>query len=243
MQSLTSRSRLALLTFAACCVAALPTLAGTVDGTVVFRGAVPNLPTVDMNADPQCANQHETDVVSPVLVLGEISGGDRTLGNVLVQITGQITGSLPGSALAEGTVVIDQVGCLYQPRVAALQFGQTLEVRNSDGIMHNVHFVPEKNDEQNLAMPPFLKQIQIDFAQPEPAFPVQCDIHPWMKAWVAVLDHPYFAVTGPDGTYSIEDLPAGSYTAVAWHEKLGTSESEVTVPADGSVRVDFAMQR
>lgn len=239
MQSLTRRFLRPLVATTLLAWLALPALAGTVSGTVIYQGAVPKLPTLDMKGDPQCADQHEGDVTSPVLVLGGEADGGHTLGNVLVQITGK----LPASPPAEGTVVIDQVGCLYQPRVAALQFGQTLEVRNSDGIMHNVHFVPTKNDEKNLAMPPFLEKIRVDFTQPEPAFPVKCDIHPWMKAWIAVLEHPYFSVTGPDGSFAIDGLPAGTYTAVAWHEKLGTQESEVTVPADGSATVDFVMSR
>jgi len=241
MQSLTSRSSLVLLALAACCLAAQPTLAGTVEGTVIYQGAVPNLPTVDMNADPQCADQHEGDVVSPVLLLGDEAGEGHTLGNVLIQITGELPASATDSA--NETVVIDQVGCLYRPRVVGVRVGQTLEVRNSDGIMHTVHFMPKANDERNEAMPSFLKQIRIDFDQPEPAFPVSCALHPWMKAWIAVLEHPYFAVTGVDGSFSIGGLPAGSYTAVAWHEKLGTVEGEFTVTLDESVEVNFVMGR
>ena len=240
MQSLTTRSLFGLLAVLgiATCLAA-PALGGTVEGKVVYRGAVPNLPTLDMNADPQCADRHESVVTSPILVLGDEMDGDHTLGNVLVQITGR----LPASSPPDGIVVVDQVGCLYQPRVVGVRVGQTLEVRNSDGIMHNVHFVPHENDGKNLAMPPFLEKIQIEFAKPEPAFPVKCDIHPWMRAWIAVLEHPFFAVTGPDGAFTIEGVPAGTYRAVAWHERLGTIESEVEVPADGSVTVEFVMSR
>lgn len=233
----------ALLALAALVATAPPALAGTVKGTVVYAGPVPNLPTLDMAADPQCAAQHESAVTSPVLVLGdEVSSGDEvrhSLGNVLVQVTGE----LPKGAAAEGRVVIDQKGCLYVPRVVGVQVGQTLEVRNSDGILHNVHFVPEANEEKNLAMPPFLDKIEVDFAEPEPAFPVKCDIHPWMKAWIAVLEHPFFAVTGSDGSFAIDGLPAGTYTVVAWHERLGTVERQVEVPADGSASVDFVMRR
>ncbi|MDA8019265.1 MAG: carboxypeptidase regulatory-like domain-containing protein [Thermoanaerobaculia bacterium] len=239
MQSLTIRSQGILLALVLCLTTPTLVLAGTLEGTVVYRGAVPKLPTVDMNADPQCAARHDGTVTSSVLVLGSEANGGRTLGNVLVQITGR----LPASPPASGTVVIDQVGCLYEPRLVGVQLGQSLEVRNSDGLMHNVHFLPKQNEEKNLAMPPFLKQVKVDFAKPEPAFPVKCDLHPWMKAWVAVLEHPYFATTGPDGVFRIEGVPAGTYTAAAWHEKLGRVESEVTVPADGSTTVNLVMSR
>lgn len=249
MQSLTTRFlfvSLASLALGACLPApavadpGAGTARGTMTGTVVYQGDVPNLPTLDMNADPQCAEQHEDAVTSPVLVLGtDTDAGHHTLGNVLVQITGR----LPASPPTDGTVVIDQVGCLYHPRVVGVRVGQTLEVRNSDKIMHNVHFVPKENDGKNLAMPPFLEKIQIEFTEPEPAFPVKCDIHPWMKAWIAVMEQPYFAVTGPDGAFAIEGIPAGTYTAVAWHERLGTVKSQVTVPADGSATVEFVMSR
>lgn len=247
MQSLTCRSRLVLvfvlIQAVILCLQAAPALAGpgagTVTGTVVYQGEVPKLPILDMKADPQCAEQHEDDVTSPVLVLGDEAKGGHTLGNVLIQITGR----LPASPSADGTVVIDQVGCLYQPRVVAVRVGQTLEFRNSDGIMHTVHYQPEANEGRNEAMPPFLEKIRIEFDQPEPAFPVSCALHPWMKAWIAVLEHPYFAVTGPDGAFTIDGVPAGTYAAVAWHERLGTVESRVTVPADGSATVEFVMSR
>lgn len=213
--------------------------AGTVEGTVVYSGAVPDLPTLDMSGDPLCAELHDRVVTSSVLVLGTASSGGHTLGNVLIQITG----SLPTGPPAGGSVVLDQAGCVYSPRVVVLRPGQTLEVRNPDGIMHTVHFEPKENDEKNLAMPPFLKQAKVEFSQPEPAFSVKCDMHLWMKAWVAILDHPYFAVTGADGHFAIDGLPVGTYTAVAWHEKLGTVSSEFTVAGNETTTVELVLSR
>lgn len=246
-QSLTRRPTLRstlLLPLALLVALAAPADAGDVTGTAVYVGPIPELPTLDMGADPQCAAQHDGPVTSDVLVTGDRVTGEKhgeghTLGNVFVQIVGTV----PNVPPPEAEAVLDQKGCRYQPRVLGVRAGQTLEVRNSDGIMHNVHFLPGANEEKNLAMPPFLEKIEVEFVEPEPAFLVKCDIHPWMKAWVAVMDHPFFAVTGADGTYAIEDLPAGDYEVTAWHEKLGKRSQKITVPADGAVEADFSFSR
>lgn len=218
---------------------AAPADAGEVRGTAVYVGPIPELPTLDMGADPQCAAQHDGPVTSDVLVTGEEHGEGHTLGNVFVQIVGTV----PNVPPSDDKAVLDQKGCRYQPRVLGVRAGQALEVRNSDGIMHNVHFLPEANEEKNLAMPPFLEKIEVEFVEPEPAFPVKCDIHPWMKAWVAVMDHPFFAVTGADGTYAIEGLPAGDYEVTAWHEKLGKRTQNITVPKEGTATAEFSFSR
>jgi len=113
--------------------------------------------------------------------------------------------------------------------------------RNSDGILHNVHGLPSENREFNIGMPPTLKEKEQTFNKPEMAFPVKCDVHPWMKAYIAVMTHPYFAVTDRDGKFTIEGLPAGTYEIEAWHEKLGTQTAEVTVDGDGAT-ADFTFK-
>jgi hypothetical protein len=110
----------------------------------------------------------------------------------------------------------------------------------SDGILHNVHGLPKQNREFNIGMPANLTEKSVTLNQPEPLFPVKCDVHPWMNAYVAVMSHPFWAVTDEDGAYSIENLPAGTYTVEAWHERLGTQTSQITVADGEGASADFA---
>lgn len=208
--------------------------AGSVTGTVTYEGTVPKLPRVRMEADPQCLSKHRAPVYSDVLVLGE----DNTMKYVFVQLKN----APEGGPVPSEPVVIDQVGCRYEPHVAGVMAGQTLLFKNSDRILHNVHGEPEENKEFNIGMPPTLRETDISFNKPEPFFPVKCDVHPWMKSYVAVMTHPYFAVTAADGTFTIGDVPDGTYTVEAWHERLGTQTAEVTVK-DGTATADFTFSR
>ncbi len=204
-----------------------PAAMGTssVTGKVVFDGQAPRLKPVAMSADPGCEAKHEGPVAAQSLVLGE----GQSLGNVFVQVKNPPAGSYPAPA---EPAVIDQNGCLYQPRVIGMQVGQTLRFLNSDGILHNVHGLAKVNREFNIGMPPSLREKDTTFNKPEPLFPVKCDVHPWMRTYVAVMTHPFYAVTGESGEFRVEGLPAGSYEIEAWHEKLGTHSASVTV-ADG----------
>lgn len=218
-----------------CLLVAAPLAAGTITGTVTYDDKVPNLRPIDMGADPQCAQMHEGAKVFPqMLELGE----GNTLAWVFVQVTG-IDGDFDTPS---EQVVIDQVGCRYEPHVVGVMAGQPLIFKNSDGIMHNVHLLPEENREQNIGMPPTLKEKETAFTEPEPAFPVKCDVHPWMRAYVAVMSHPYFDTTHEDGLFEIAGLPAGTYEVVAWHEKLGQRSATVEVPADGEATADFSFK-
>ncbi|MEM9555968.1 MAG: carboxypeptidase regulatory-like domain-containing protein [Acidobacteriota bacterium] len=222
---------------------ALPAAAGEIIGTVRFTDSPPRLPSVPMDADPQCVAKHDAPVAARTLVLGDGGSGAPTMANVFVQVvaSAELLSSAP--APPAEPVIVDQVGCLYEPRVVGVRSGQPLVFKNTDGIFHNVHLKPARNPVQNIAMPPFLKEKQTTFAEPELYVPVSCDVHPWMRAFVAVMEHPYFAVTGTDGRFAIDGLPAGSYTLRAWHEKLGTREQQVEVPADGAATADFSVSR
>ncbi len=208
--------------------------AGSVTGKIVFEGSVPNLKPVAMNADPACAAKHDTAVYPDMLVLGE----GNAMANIFVQITGVPNG---GHTPPTEPVIIDQNGCMYHPHVAGVMVGQPLQFHNSDGILHNVHGLPKVNREFNIGMPPSLTEKETTFSKPEAVFPVKCDVHPWMQAFVAVMDHPWFDVTGADGTFSIGDVPAGTYEVVAWHERLGTQKASVTV-GDGAATADFTFK-
>ena len=208
--------------------------AGSVTGTIVYDDKVPNLKPLKMDADPACLEKHSAPVKSEVLVLGD----GNAMANIFVQVS-----NAPGGAHTPPSepVVVDQLGCIYRPHVSGVMVGQPLKFKNSDGILHNVHGLPKENREFNIGMPPTLKEKDVKFTKPEPLFKVKCDVHPWMNAYVAVMSHPYFAVTDKDGKFTIDGLPAGSYEIVAWHERLGTQTQSVTV-GDGAATADFTFK-
>ena len=136
--------------------------------------------------------------------------------------------------------MIDQTGCLYVPHVLGIQAGQTLQIRNSDETLHNIHAMPKNNKEFNIGQPVKGLTTERVFDKPEVMVPFKCDVHKWMNSYAGVVDHPFFAVTGPDGSFSLEGVPAGDYVVEAWHERLGTKEMNVTVIAEGGVEANFA---
>lgn len=206
-------------------------VAGSITGTVTYEGKVPNLRPIAMDADPTCARKHEGKVANAMLLLGE----GQTMGNILVAVTNPPDKEYPTPG---EPVVMDQDGCLYHPRVLGIQTNQTFKILNSDGIMHNVHALPDVNKEFNMAMPGSRKEAEKKFPKEEGTFQVKCDVHPWMQAWVTVFEHPYYDVTEADGKFEIEDVPDGEYDVTAWHEKLGTKKGKVKVEG-GEATLDF----
>jgi len=210
--------------------------AATVQGTVKYDGAVPTLKPVDMAADPACAAKHKTPVESDILVLG--SG--NTVGNIFVKVKS----GLPDKQwpTPKEPVVMDQKGCRYTPHVIGVMVNQPFKVLNSDGILHNVHALPKVNQQFNMAMPASRTEAIEEFAKVEGMFVIKCDVHPWMKAYVEVMSHPFFDVTESDGKFALTDLPAGTYDIEIWHEKLGTQSQKVTVGADETKAIDFTLR-
>jgi plastocyanin len=207
--------------------------ASTVSGTVTYNGKVPNLKPIDMAADPACAAKHSAPVKSEVLVLGP----SNTMANVMVRVKSPVAGTFPAPS---APAVIDQKGCHYEPHVLGLMVGQTLKLKNSDGILHNVHALPKVNTPFNKAMPATVTEADAKFGKEEGMFLVKCDVHPWMAAYVGVFSNPYFAVSGSDGKFSIAGLAPGTYEIEAWHEKLGVKTGSVTVADGKPATIDFA---
>jgi plastocyanin len=208
--------------------------ASTITGTITFDGKPPTLRPIAMDAEPQCVKKHSGPVPAEMLVLG--SG--QTMGNVMVWVSK----GLPAGKtypVPKTPVTIDQNGCQYKPHVMGVMAGQTYRILNSDGLLHNIHTLPKVNASYNKGMPPTYKEAETTFAKPEPVFPVKCDVHPWMQAYVAVFPHPFFSVTGTDGKYTISGLDPGTYEITAWHERLGMKTATVTVAATGSKTQDF----
>ena len=210
------------------------TFAGTLTGKALFSGTVPAPQKIDMGADPTCSSLHPEPVYSEEVVKNE----DGTLRNVFVYVKQGLEGkTFPAPSTP---VVLDQNTCHYSPHVSGLQVGQKLQIVNSDSTLHNVHGMPTQSKEFNLGMPIQGMKLDRTFDKPEVMVKFKCDVHPWMRAYVGVLNHPFFSVTGADGTFEIKDLPASKYTIEAWHEKFGVQTQEVTVEETAPAKVDFS---
>jgi plastocyanin len=210
--------------------------AGTVTGSIKLDGTAPKPRNINMAAEPNCAKAH---VGSPATTEDVVPGDGGTLQNVVVYLKGDFS---QYSFSPESTpVMIDQKGCQYHPHVLALQTGEPLSVVNSDPTTHNIHPVPKDNREWNESQPPGAQPIMQTFARPEVSIPVKCNVHPWMKAYIAVFNNPYYQVTGKDGSFTIKNVPPGTYTVTAWHESLGSQDQMVTVgPSESkSVTITF----
>ncbi len=214
-----------------------PATAGSITGTVKLDGPAPKAQRIRMDAEPTCAKTHTTPVLSEDYVVGDKGG----LGNVVVYVKdglGNRTFDTP-----KEPVVLDQNGCIYVPHVIAVQVNQPVEIINSDPTTHNVHPVPSINKEWNKSQPPKAEKIVESFAREEVAIMVKCNVHPWMKSYIAVLKHPYFKVTGKDGAFEIKNLPPGDYTLVAWHGVLGPSaDQKVTIGPKESKAIEFTFK-
>lgn len=212
--------------------------AGSITGTVVWEGKVPKMRPVGVDADPACAKMHADD---PLLTEHLIVGDGQTMANILVQVISPIPkGDYPVPA---EPVVLSQKGCQYKPHVFGIRAGQELKIKNTDGILHNVRFMPKVNKEFNRAMAKNKTEITYTPVKPEPVFTVECNVHDWMEAHCAVFDHPFFQVTEKDGKFSLENLPAGEYEIEAWHEFLGPQTAKVVVKDGEESEVNFTFTR
>ncbi len=201
----------------------------SIGGSVTFAGTTP---------EPRVLEESETcGVVMDETLVVATDGG---LANVLVYLDGADASTGEGREAAQ----LDQSGCRFVPRTLAVQVGQELQIVNGDPTRHNVRFAPARNERQNLIFAKGGDRETVVFDRPEAMpFTVKCDIHPWMAASVGVFDHPFFATTDEKGQYAIEQVPAGSYEVVAWHELLGERREAVVVAGDEVASVDFSFAR
>ena len=211
--------------------------AGTITGKITYEGKVPNFKPIKMDADPVCSAKHTDAVYPEPLVLGE----GNTMANVFVKIKSGLEDT-EHTASTE-PFEVNQAGCTYTPHVFAVMAGRPIKFLNPDGTLHNVHALPKVNDEFNLAMPKFRKEFIKTFDKPEDMFAIKCDVHPWMSSWCAVVSHPYFDVTEKEGAFTLEGLAPGTYEVEAWHEKLGTKSTTVTITGDENQTADFVFSR
>jgi plastocyanin len=209
--------------------------ASTVTGTVTFDGKAPALKPLSVEAEPVCHKKHGgKPAPNEALVLGP----GNTMANILVFVSK----GLPAGKtfpVPKTPVTLDQDGCVYKPHVMGIMVGQTYRILNNDGILHNIHTLPKVNPAFNRGQPATVKEMTTTFGKPENVFQVKCDVHPWMSAYIGVFTHPFFAVTGPDGKFSLPNLDAGTYEITAWHERLGTQSASITVAANESKAQNF----
>ena len=215
---------------------------GTVTGKVSYTGAAPEPKKIDTSADAACTAK------SPNLTTEDWVIKDGKLANTYVYIK---DGTLAdGSKVADWTfetpstaVTLDQNGCHYKPHVLGVMVNQPINITNSDPTTHNIHFTPKNNPDWNQSQVNGAAAMTHKLARAEVLVPVKCNQHPWMKAYVGVTKHPFFAVSGEDGSFTIKGVPPGKYTVVAWHEggANGTEKTmEVTVAAKGAATADFS---
>ena len=211
-----------------------PATAGTISGRVSFEGKPPVMPVIDFSANPQCEREHKT----PFKAESVIVNSNKTLRNVFVWIKD----GLPRGRWTPPAepVKLDQSGCVYEPHVLGIMEGQQLEILNEDPVNHNIHGESKLNPAWNKSQPPRAEHEYMRFDSEEILFPVTCGVHPWMRSYIGVSPHPYFAVTGPDGTFTLKNVPPGTYTVEAVHEMYGRKEGKVTVAANGAATLDFA---
>ena len=192
---------------------------GTIEGRVKLAGTPPRNAPIAMGADPSCLKINAGKRVVQETVLQAADGG---LGNVFVNVLG----TFPQSSAPSTSVVIDQQGCLYHPRIQGARVGQTLEVKNSDQTLHNVHSLTKKSNAFNTGQPRAGMVFKFALKAEEVMLHIKCDVHPWMVGYVGVVSHPYFATTDATGTFKIANVPAGKHTVQVWHERLRPADPD-----------------
>lgn len=226
--------------------AATPTLAETgppgasvrLSGRVILEGSPPARRVVNTSKDPACATLHDGKPVLDEDLIVSDGGGVK---NAFVYLRrGAPKQSYP---LPEKPAVLNQQGCMFQPRVQGVRVGQRMLVGNADPVTHNVRSFPILNQAFNFGQPAGTDPRERTFEQAEREIEVQCDVHPWMHAYIFVMDHPYFSVTGDDGAFAIDGLPPGEYALESWHEKLGKQRKTVMASDSSPVEVSFTYQQ
>lgn len=203
-------------------------------GVVKFTGKAPKMRKIDTSSDPACAKIHgDAEMRSETVVVND----DGTLRNVFVWISKGLEGQT--FPVPDQAVTLNQKGCRFEPHVLGVMAKQKVQVKNSDPTTHNIHALPKLNEAFNFSQAEQNSERIVEFARKEVMVFVKCDIHPWMAAYLGVVDHPFHGVTGDGGTFDLGQLPPGAYTVSAWHEKFGTETKTVTLTEGGTGSVEI----
>jgi plastocyanin len=205
---------------------------GTIKGHVRLSGKLPGNSLIRMGVDPKCGAMNQGKQAVQEIVK---ASADGSLANVFVRLEGDF----PKTPVPTTPVVINQTSCFYAPRVTGVLVGQTLQIKNNDALLHNVHSSSEKDNSFNVAQAKAGVVDSFKMKSEEVMMSLGCDVHRWMHAYVGVVKNPYFAVSDASGNYTIANVPAGTYTIDSWHEKYGPTKKTVTVTAGGTATVDF----
>ena len=207
--------------------------AATIRGFVRFRGPRPSLPVIDFSSNPQCEREHPKPVRAETVIVNP----NGTLRDTFVWISsglGNVRWNPPATP-----VRLEQTGCIYRPHVLAFMVNQELLIANGDPVNHDVHIESAVNPASNESEPPRSETLRKRYSSQEIWFPVTCGIHPWMRSYLAVVAHPFFAVTGANGSFSLKGVPPGTYTIEAIQEKFGRQHQRVIVGPKEIKSVDF----
>ena len=204
----------------------------SIAGKISFAGTAPAAEKIKVSADPYCQKEHKDGLERKV-----VDVKDGGLKDVFVYVKSGLTGTYPAPTEA---VELDQQGCMYKPHMVVLQVGQPLKIKNNDETLHNIHPRPSVNQEFNIGQPRKGMESTKTFDKKEVMIPVGCDVHPWMRSYISVMDNPFFAVTDEDGKFEIKGLPAGEYEIEAVHEKLKTQTGKITVKDGEKATLDLS---
>lgn len=213
-----------------------PATAGAISGLIAFEGEVPAAQRIDMTQEPQCDDAYPG---AGALTRHALVSRDGKLGNAFVYVKEGLGAGFPAPS---EPVLLDQENCRYHPHILGIQAEQPLLIRNSDPVFHNVNSQPSINSGFNINQPQAGMETTHAFETAEVMIPVKCDVHGWMSAYVGVVDHPYFAVSRGDGSFTLPNLPPGDYVVEAWHELFGTQTTNVTVGQGATAEVSFTFQ-
>jgi hypothetical protein len=204
---------------------------GTLAGTVALEGTAPAVPKIDVTKDPEVCGKEKPN---PSLTVGPGNG----IADAVVVVTAAKGKKLE---MPVKNPSLDQKACEFHPHVLMFPAGSTIDILNSDGILHNIHTESTANPPTNQAQPKFKKTIQLKVAKPEWPIHVKCDVHGWMSGYLVAQEHPYYAVTDAKGAFTIADLPPGDYEVQVWHERLGKKTEKAAIKAKETTTVAWKL--